>query len=282
MSRSERPRRQAGFTLVEAVLVIVLTGILAAVVARFIVGPVRAYLDTAARARLAEQADLALRQIGRDLRIALPNSTRVTPSGLALELIPTTAGARYATQGSGALEFGRLDNAFDIVGPALELSAGQSVVFYNLGPGIVGADAYAASSDATEQAASNRRSVTNAAGAATTVTLASLAALPTGALAPPHRVLAVDPPVSWRCDLVAGTLSRHQGYGFVANQPDPPSGGSVSVLAEGVTACSFKVEPTLVAAHSAIVQLALTLAASTSAGTESVTLHHAVQIDNLP
>jgi MSHA biogenesis protein MshO len=37
-----------------------------------------------------------------------------------------------------------------------------------------------------------------------------------------------------------------------------------------------------VAARSALVNLALTLATTTSAGTESVTLHHAVFVANLP
>jgi len=279
--RSES-RAQRGFTLIEAIIVIALTGIVAAVVARFIVLPVQAHLDTTARAQLVDQADLALRHIGRDLRRALPNSARVNASGLALELVPATAAARYATQGSGALSFGSTDTGFDVIGPPLALTAGQSVVFYNLGPGITGSDVYAPSVTAAEQAASNRRSSTNAAGPATAVTLSSLAGLPVGAFAPPHRVLAVEPPVSYRCDLGAGTLTRHQGYGFQATQPDPPAGGTAALLASGVTGCRFSVESTLVASHAALVHLQLALATTTSAGTESVTLHHAVHVDNLP
>ena len=51
---------------------------------------------------------------------------------------------------------------------------------------------------------------TTAAGAVTTVTMASLAGLPVGDFAAPYRVFAVDQPVTYRCDLSAGTLSRHQ------------------------------------------------------------------------
>lgn len=278
----QTPRSERGFTLIEAVLVIVLTGVVSTVVARFIVEPVRAYLDTTARARLVDQADLALRHIGRDLRVALPNSLRVNGAGLAIELIPTTAGARYATQGAGALAFGSLDTAFDLVGPPLPLAASQDLVFYNLGPGITGTDAYAPNGSAAEQASSNRRRAANGAGPAATVTLVSATALPVAAFAPPHRVLAVEPPVIYRCDLASGTLTRHQGYGFQANQPDPPAGGTASVLATGVTGCRFGVEDTLVAAHAALVHLRLTLATGTSGGSESVTLHHAVHVDNLP
>jgi MSHA biogenesis protein MshO len=290
MPRSERldgsARRSgahpsAGFTLVEVVLVIAITGVLAAVVARFIVQPVQAYLDTAARAKLVDEADLALRRISRDLRIALPHSVRVTPSGLALELIPTTGGARYASEGSGALQAGVLDGSFELIGPALALSASQNLVFYNLGSGVTGSDAYAPNGTASEQAASNRRTSTNGAGSAGTIGLSTLAALPVAAVAPPYRVMAVDSPVSYRCDLAAGTLIRHQGYGFVNNQPDPPSGGSSAVLATGVTACGFSAGATLVSARAALVNLRLTLAAD-GRPDESVTLNHAVFVDNLP
>lgn len=275
-------RKSRGFTLIESVVVMVITGILAAVVAVFIVQPVQAYMATAARATLVDQADLTLRRIGRDLRSALPNSVRVNASGSALELIPGTGGARFATEGSGALAFGSLDTAFDIVGPALTLAAGQDLVFYNLGPGVTGSDAYAPNGNATEQATSNRRSATNGAGNASTVTFSSAAGLPVAGFAAPYRVIAVDPPVTYRCDTGSGRLVRHQGYGFQATQPDPPSGGSSAVLATGVTACRFSVDGTLIAARSALVNLQLTLATTTSAGAESVALHHAVFVSNLP
>jgi MSHA biogenesis protein MshO len=268
--------------LIEAVLVIVITGILFAVVAQFIVPPVQAYLATVARANMVDQADLALRRIGRDLRVALPNSVRVNGSGLEVEFIPVSAGARYATEGSGALNFVDIDTSFDIVGPALTLTASQQLVFYNLGPAVTGADAYAASTTAGEQATSNRRVATNAAGAATTVTISSLAGLPAGTFAPPYRVLAVGQPVTYRCDLGTGRLTRYTGYGFVATQPDPPSGGSSAVLVTGLSACRFSVDGTLVAARSALVNLRLALSTSTSAGSETITLQHAVFVDNLP
>jgi MSHA biogenesis protein MshO len=284
MRRTARSDRHGarGFTLIESVMVMVITGILAAVVAVFIVQPVQAYMATSARAALVDQADLTLRRIGRDLRGALPNSVRVNAGGSTLELIPATAGARYATEGSGALAFGSVDAAFEVIGPPLTLGAGQDLVFYNLGPGVTGSDAYAPNGNATEQAASNRRSATNGAGDATSITLSSAAGLPVAGFAAPYRVIAVDPPVSYRCDSASGRLVRHQGYGFQAAQPDPPGGGTSAVLATGVTACRFSVDATLVAARAALVNLQLTLATTTSAGTESVALQHAVFVSNLP
>lgn len=271
-----------GFTLIEMVMVMAITGVLFAVVGRFIVQPIQGYMAAVARGGLVDNADLALRRVGRDLAIALPNSVRVTASGLALELIPTTGAARYATEGSNPLEFGSLDTSFEVIGPPLSLGAAQTLVFNNLGPNVTGSNAYADNGSATAQASSNRRTATNGAGAASTITLSSLAGLPVGDRTPPYRVTAVSSPVTYRCDLAAGTLRRYQDYGFVATQPDPPTGGSQAVLATGVTACRFSAEGTLVAARAALVNLRLTLSGRTSTDTESVTLHHASFVANLP
>jgi len=273
---------QHGFTLVEAVMVIAITGVLAAIVARFIVQPVQLYLATVARSNLVDVADTALRRIGGDLRGALPNSARVTASGLALELIPTTGAARYRTEGTDRLEPGALDTSFDLLGPALTLGASQQLVFYNLGTGNTGSDAYAPNGSAAEQLDSNRRSATNAAGPATTITLDSLSALPFGSFASPYRVFAVNAPVSYRCNLGTGTLTRTTGYGFQASQPDPPSGGTTNVLATGVTACRFSYDAAVVAMSAGLVNLEITLATTTPAGTESITLHHEVHVHNVP
>lgn len=278
-----RPRAlQAGFTLVEAVIVIMLTGIVASIVSVFIVAPIKSYLSTAARVNLADQTDTALRRIARDLAISLPNSTRVTGNGRSLELIPTSGAARYATSGADPLQFGVIDTSFNLVGPGLALAANQQLVFYNLGPSVPDADAYADNSSAAAQALSNRRAASNGAGTATTITLSSAAALPASDFAEPFRVYAVSSPVTYRCDLTAQTLVRYQGYGFQATQPDPPSGGSSHLLAKGVTACSFSYDGAVVAARAALITLRLTLSANTVDGAETVSLYHAVHVDNLP
>jgi len=114
------------------------------------------------------------------------------------------------------------------------------------------------------------------------LTLASAAGLPVADYAAPFRGFIVNAPVTFRCDLSAGTLTRYSGYGFNAAQPDPPGGGSSALLASGVTGCRFSYEAAAVAARAALVNLQLTLATTTSAGSESITLHHAVHVDNLP
>jgi MSHA biogenesis protein MshO len=95
--------RQGGFTLTEMVMVIVITGILAGIVAVFIAGPVGGYVDSARRAQLTDAADAALRHLAREVRLALPNSMRVGTDGSNryIEFIMTSAGGRYRDASDG-------------------------------------------------------------------------------------------------------------------------------------------------------------------------------------
>jgi len=261
-------------------MVMVITGALVAIVAVFIQPAVRSYLDTAARAQLAAQTDLALRRIARELNIALPNSIRVTSTATSstLELIPTTAAARYQTEGAGALTFGAADASFNVLGPALTMAASQQLVFYNLGVNYPDANAYADNSTSN----SNRRLASNGAGSASTINFSSNPGLPVGLLSPPFRVYAVSNPITYRCDLTTGTLTRYTGYGFLAAQPDPPNTGTSALLARGVQSCSFTYSGAAVAQRAALITLQLGLQASTMTGTETISLYHAVHVDNLP
>ncbi len=276
---------ERGFSLVELIVVIVIMGVLAAVVAVFIVRPVQGYLGTVARTELVNATDNALRRIGRDLHTALPNSVRVAASGLTLELIPVTAGGRYyqddATPTAQRLSFGLADaDGFDLMSPALSLRNGQDLVFYNLGEGIIESDAYAPANTAT----SNRRPYVDATAAAVThISTGTWAALPVAARAPPYRFQAVDPPVSYHCDLAAGTLTRVVNYGFNASLASPPVGGTSAILATGVTACRFSYEASAVASRAGLVGMALTLSTNVAGtGAETVSLYHSVHVDNLP
>jgi MSHA biogenesis protein MshO len=144
-------RREAGFTLVEAIVAIVIIGIVAGMVAVFIRLPILGYRDSVDRAELTDQADLALRRMARDIRLALPNSVRVSDTGDHLELLQTRSGARYlsledATGSDQILDF---DDAGKTRFAALmppktfdDVQVGDFVVVYNLGADMSPADAY--------------------------------------------------------------------------------------------------------------------------------------------
>ena len=86
--------KQYGFSLVELVTVIVILGIIGASLTVFFVPAMQAYRNTQNRADLSSMADVALRRVAQDVRMAVPNSLRVvTPQ--CFQLVPVTAGGRY-------------------------------------------------------------------------------------------------------------------------------------------------------------------------------------------
>jgi MSHA biogenesis protein MshO len=86
--------RTRGFTLLELLVVIVITGILAATVSVFLTPAISSYFDARRRATLTDIADTALRRVARDVRSAVPNSVRI-PNNQCFELVPTSGGGRY-------------------------------------------------------------------------------------------------------------------------------------------------------------------------------------------
>lgn len=270
-----------GFTLIEMIIVIVITGILAAVVAVFIRAPVEGYMDSTARADLTDVADTALRRMARDLRLALPNSVRVDATGQFIEFLLTSTGARYldigdvpATAGD-ELDFGVADGSFVAIGPALDLTGARQIAVYNLG--IAGADAYNRDTLAAY--------VSSAAVAGGIRININAKQFPFAS--PSRRFQVVTDAVSYGC--VGGVLRRYWGYwnfaAAEAAQPTDPavaplSGGQSAVLANNVAAggCNFSYN-NLPNQRAALVGLGLTLQASNA---ETITLFHQVHVDNAP
>jgi MSHA biogenesis protein MshO len=116
-----RHKQQTGFTLVEMIMVMVITGIIGGMVAIFIRAPVQGYVDSARRAELTDIADTAERRMARDIRTAVPNSVRTSGCAVAtpcVEFIPTKDGGRYRASGTGnVLSFGSSgSHSFDVIG----------------------------------------------------------------------------------------------------------------------------------------------------------------------
>ena len=117
--------KQAAFSLLELIVVIVLLGILAGGAGLLITTPINAFNDQLRRQQLVDQAEMALRQIARDVRRALPNSIRTTAvgGGWALEMVNTVDGARYRDEIGGGfvgaddiLDFSAPDKTFNFLG----------------------------------------------------------------------------------------------------------------------------------------------------------------------
>ncbi|MGB5495565.1 MAG: prepilin-type N-terminal cleavage/methylation domain-containing protein, partial [Sedimenticolaceae bacterium] len=68
-------RTDAGFTLIELIIVIIISGVLSIVVMQFITAPIDVYVDQSRRARLVDQAQALTQRLAQDVRLAVPNST---------------------------------------------------------------------------------------------------------------------------------------------------------------------------------------------------------------
>ncbi|MED5613255.1 prepilin-type N-terminal cleavage/methylation domain-containing protein [Janthinobacterium sp. P210005] len=289
-------RRPRGFTLVEMVIVIVITGIIGAMVAVFIRVPVQGYIDTTARAALADTADTAARRLTRDVRLALPNSVRVSNDGLFLELLLTKTGGRYLSDsdpsGPGSVlsfETTPASPAFSVVGamPADALGArqaisvGDQIVVYNLGGAGAPNNAYACSA----ATGCNRAPVTGVAGTVVTLGSYPFTTAPAPLPSPSNRFQVVSTPVTYACDLKSGTLTRYAGYVIQATQPVventvPLEAKKGALLARQVAACRFSYG-ILANVQRGLVNIDLSLGAANS-NTGVLRLVQQVQARNTP
>jgi len=292
--------RPSGFTLVEAVMVIVMTGIIAAIVAVFIRSPVDSYLDAQRRSDLTDAADVMLRRLAREVRLALPNSLRVdtatSPTFSYVEFILATAGGRYrdasdGSTGGNLLDF--TDNTrleFDVLGPMPgnpALAPGDFVVVYNLGPGYAPADAYTGGNRAQVSC------VGAACGPPLPANTVRLASNPFATASPPlpspgSRFQVVPGSiraVTYECPrtgVAPGTMTRYWNYnagGFNASISTPPAGGSSAIALANVT-CEIGYTAS-VSQRNGLLYVKLTLSDGTSSG-ESITVFQQIHVDNSP
>ncbi len=234
-------------------MVIVVTGVLATVIARFIVKPVKGFLDLSRRAELTDIADTALIRMTREIRLALPNSIRIAATGNSIEFLRTIAGVRYRAQGPGdTLDFSLAADSFEALGGvndhgAIVADAGATIANCIAGTvhclsvfntGQAGADAYSGDTLAAI------RVVT------VTVTETKLEfsrGTPFPFTSPAQRAYVVDGPVTYLCEgTPGGTIVRYFGYPITAAHADVDTGAELSalgassnLLADDVESCDF-------------------------------------------
>lgn len=276
-------RLEKGFTLIEIILVILIIGILSGVIFTVLIGPMRAYVDVEKRMRIVDVADTALQRMTREIRLALPNSIRIT-AGPTIEFLRTLDGGRYRSKPAGGagvgvcggtlaqdrLSFSASSDCFEVLGTLTNVtdivtggtcldSSGDCLVIYNTGQ--TGANAY--SDD-------NMAEIT----AATSNSITFSGAPPFPNQSPRQRFFIVDTPVSFVCNTGTNQITRHDDYTI---------GGAVAagnLLVNQVSACDFKYDPGS-ASRAGLVSLSITIQDS-SLGGGSVTLLQQAHVDNQP
>ena len=274
---------QQGFTLIEMIVVIVITGIIAGIVAIFIQAPVQGYVDSARRAELTDIADTAARRMARDVRMAVPNSMLLTGAcpACAIEYIPTKDGGRYraVTDNLGAgdvLNFGAADGSFDIVGNGIDFAAGDFIV--------VGSRESTATWPYDQTVTGGLRPYSGAAGVQTNVAITNAVGLRTEAKLDSQRfdvVNGAEQAVSYVCEGVGtdaagtgtGVLRRYWGYGFdhAYTLADPNA-----VLADRVSGCAMTYN--IANQRFGLVTISLTITREN----DSVSLYNEIHVNNAP
>lgn len=311
--RIESARAARGVTLIELVVVIALLGILAALGAVVIREPIRAYRDSLRRAELTDVADAALRRVASDIRLAVPNSVRISGAGpIYLELLATRTGGRYRASKNAAgtgdelelsaptTSFDALGTTFDTLGPSAltgqAVAVNDMVVVFNV----------TSSAAVTEGNAYTVNTASCSGGPfSTSCNTARVTAVGAGSLAnerkitfanrqfpfasPGNRFQIAEGPVTYECapnpvlnangDGV-GTLRRVSGYTIALAQPTGTYAGAPTsgLLANNVTACDLTYDQAAVTQRFGLVSLRLELAR----GGERVSLYHEVHVSNVP
>jgi MSHA biogenesis protein MshO len=281
------------------VLTIVIVGIIVAAIA-FFINPLRQGTDIALRAELTDIADNALQRMGRDVKLALPNSVRTATAGTSefVEFIAVRTAGRYRADGGGPsggvdcddddaalaapdddqLSFDLPDRCFKTLGKLTGAVATGSDQLVLNNYGFPDQDAY--------QTAGTLNRVVVAAVDTSEAGRDRVSFAPTTFVrslhdSPGKRFFVITGPVTYECDLAAGRILRHSGYALSAAQPTV-FGGTPALVAEHVSICEFEYAPS-VSAQIGLLTLRLRLQRQLFGGaSETVSLYHAVHVNNAP
>jgi MSHA biogenesis protein MshO len=291
--------RLRGFTLVELVMVIALSGLVALMISTVLSRPMEGFVGQSRRAILVDQAAGALNRMSRDVRLAIPNSLRVSADGQAVELLLIHSAGRYRPNrvGGEGLSFstaaagscgsstvgGRCDSV-QVLDAGINPAGASWMVLYNVGTVSGGApdpgsNVWGGGNPGVITPAGTTFNVVNGAPAGESQII--LGNLPAGGFqftfaSPQRRLYLAQTVVGYRCS--GGQLLRYSYNQLLAAVPNaPPAGSNPQPVAANVASCGF-VYQSGSTQRSGLLVLNLQL----SQAGESVQLMQQVHVDNAP
>lgn len=227
-----------GFTMIELIIVISITSILAITLFIFIKGPISAYDQSQQRAIIVDEAHTIMKKIKRDIQNSVPNSVRIQDTGnqIYIELVSINAAGQYRTQltssGTGnILDFTTSTTQFDMLNGSYTFSGGEKIVINNLG--IPNYDIYAGDTFSL---------FNGTLGVPTSLIKINSKKFPLESNG--NKFYIANDVVTYVCDRVTKQIVRYNGYSIQASQPidvnsSPLSRANKAILGLNISNCSF-------------------------------------------
>jgi MSHA biogenesis protein MshO len=262
-----RPMQKNGFTILELLIVMAISGFVTFTIFGLFESYTTSFYKFTKYSSMGESLDVTLINLTSDLKDSLPNSARKSTAGgvTALEFLHVLDHGQYRVSQS-SLGVGDpllfppsvTDLSFDVLGQLnkfSEIVVGTGVGDCNSGNahclvvanGVDGVDAYNGDNMVTITSVSDNTAVDGSDKIYfqnIDFTVGNVFPKPS----PGQRFYIVDTPVTYICDISAGTLHRYWGYSLQANQTATdtheellalPNPAESALLSGKVTDCSF-------------------------------------------
>ncbi|WP_417791785.1 PulJ/GspJ family protein [Stutzerimonas xanthomarina] len=293
--RASHKSTEHGFTLVELIMVIALSGIVAVMISTVLSRPLQGFVDQSRRAELTDLAAMALNRMARDIRLAVPNSIRNEPGCSpeteckTLEMLEIIEGGRYrANQLSPGGERydpprclgGPVDCYIPVLSPGLQTASANWMVIYSTdnqiwSPSITGASTSVITpTDASISLADCPADGEDAGNKC--LKLDNTGAFSFRYASPQNRFYLVNNAIGYRCvEKLDGSweLRRANPNGLSPSYARDES----ALVVNSISSCSFTYEPGANTRNGVV-----TMRLSLTNGGETVTLLQQVHVDNAP